>query len=60
MEPRDLDKIFDERIEIDKSLARAARQALIEHKALGHPVPEWRDGKVVWIAPEDIIIPPEP
>ncbi len=38
-------------------LARlAVRQAMIEHKEAGMPVATWEDGKVVWIAAEDIVI----
>lgn len=35
----------------------AVRRALIMHKKNGNPICEWRDGKVVWIQPEDIKIP---
>jgi hypothetical protein len=41
---------------VEKALARAVRAALLRHKQAGNPVCEWRDGKVVWIAPEDIHI----
>ncbi|HEY9850061.1 MAG TPA: hypothetical protein V6D28_11420 [Leptolyngbyaceae cyanobacterium] len=44
---------------ITKALAEAVRDALRKHKALGNPVAAWRDGKVVWIPPEEISIPPE-
>ena len=30
------------------------RAALLDHKRAGNPVAVWRDGQVVWIAPEDI------
>jgi len=42
----------------------AVREALALHKRAGNPVAVWRDGKVQWIAPEDIpsdaLPPPEP
>jgi hypothetical protein len=41
---------------IEQALARAVRDALRRHKQAGNPICEWRDGKVVWIAPEDIKI----
>jgi hypothetical protein len=41
---------------VQRALARAVRDALLRHKQAGNPVCEWRDGKVVWIAPEDIPI----
>jgi hypothetical protein len=39
---------------IDAALKQAAREALILHKKLGHPIVEWRDGRVVWTPPENI------
>jgi hypothetical protein len=32
----------------------AVREALAEHRLAGNPVAVWRDGKVVWIPPEEI------
>jgi hypothetical protein len=51
---KDIDKIFAEGTPIDRALTRAARAALRQHKVNGLPVVEWRDGRVVWIPPEDI------
>jgi hypothetical protein len=39
---------------IEAALVRAVRDVLLHHKRAGNPVAEWRDGRVVWIAPEDI------
>ncbi|MDP3937870.1 MAG: hypothetical protein Q8R92_07015 [Deltaproteobacteria bacterium] len=39
---------------IQDALTRAVRDALLRHKQAGNPVAEWRDGRVVWVAPEDI------
>ncbi|HUG91570.1 MAG TPA: hypothetical protein VML55_12080 [Planctomycetaceae bacterium] len=33
---------------------RAVRQALREHKLLGHSIVVWKDGKVVHLSPEEI------
>ena len=48
----------DERVQdvklVEEALARAVGDALRAHKRAGNPVPEWRDGKVRWVAPEDI------
>lgn len=56
--------IFEDQIEsrekIDKALSRAVRAALLDHKQAGNPVAAWQDGKVVLVAPEDIVIPPDP
>ena len=32
----------------------AVREALLRHKQAGNPVATWLDGRVVWVAPEDI------
>jgi hypothetical protein len=54
-----ISRLFDEGTPIDRAMARAHRQALLEHKLLGFPIVAWRDGKVVEIPPEEIVIPPE-
>ncbi len=40
--------------EITEILARVGREAFARHKALGHPVVIWRDGRVVIVPPEEI------
>ncbi|MCY3021274.1 MAG: hypothetical protein NTW87_19850 [Planctomycetota bacterium] len=54
--PRDISKIFAEGTLIDKAIATAVREALLQHKRAGNPVAEWRDGKVVWVPPEQIVV----
>jgi hypothetical protein len=49
-----LAEMMAENAVLDKALARAAREAQLEHARMGRPVPESRDGKVVWITPEEI------
>lgn len=53
----ELDRI-DRLLEDDEAVAAALRKgvhdALVRHKKLGQPVVVWRDGKVVWIPPEEI------
>jgi hypothetical protein len=44
---------------IERAMRRGVRQALLLHKQTGRPIVVWRDGQVVWIAPEDIEIEPE-
>jgi hypothetical protein len=36
------------------AMTRAVRDALQQHKRAGNPVAVWRDGRVVWLQPEDI------
>jgi hypothetical protein len=45
----DIERIFDEGVEIDRAFDRAIREALRQHKRAGNPVPIWKNGKVVWI-----------
>ena len=49
-------ELFANRELIDEALARAVREALLRHKQAGNPVCEWRDGKIVWIPPEEIVV----
>ena len=42
--------------EIEQLLQRAVNHELSIHKRLGNPIAAWRDGKVVIIPPEEIII----
>ncbi len=37
-----------------RALREAVQEALRRHKLAGNPVAVWRNGRVEWIAPEDI------
>ena len=39
---------------LEQAHALAARDALLEHARMGRPVSEWRDGKVVDVAPAEV------
>ena len=41
---------------ITEALARGVRDALLKHKKAGNPVVVWKEGKEVWIGPEDISV----
>ena len=45
--------------DIEKILRRAVNHALLMHKRLGNPIAVWKDGKVVTVPPEEIVISPE-
>lgn len=45
----DIDRIFEEGVEIDRAFDRAVREALLMHKRAGNPIAVWKNGKVVWI-----------
>jgi hypothetical protein len=56
----DLDPILSDSDRIERALQRAVQEALRMHKRAGNPVAVWRDGEVVWLAPEEIPVPLEP
>ncbi len=56
----DIDRLFEDGREIDQALKEAARDARRIHKALGNPMATWRDGHVVWVQPEDIVVDDDP
>jgi isoaspartyl peptidase/L-asparaginase-like protein (Ntn-hydrolase superfamily) len=53
-EKKDIAAIFEAGKPIDDAVNRAVEDALLDHKRAGNPVCVWRDGQVVWVAPEDI------
>jgi hypothetical protein len=55
-----LDELFEDGKAIDDALIEAARDARRLHKALGNPMATWRDGKVVWVQPKDIVVDGDP
>lgn len=44
---------------IERALRAAVRDALLRHKRDGDPVAVWREGRVVWLQPDDIPITPD-
>jgi hypothetical protein len=53
------DYVSKHAIEIGHVLQRAVNHALLMHKRLGNPIAAWKDGEVVIIPPEEIVIPPD-
>jgi hypothetical protein len=51
---KSIDEIFREGVLIDKALKDAVQEALMRHKQAGNPIIVWRDGKAVWLQPEEI------
>ncbi|MBM4056411.1 MAG: hypothetical protein FJ264_17430 [Planctomycetes bacterium] len=49
-----ISEIFEDKEKITRALSEAVNQALLQHKRAGNPVASWKDGKLVWIQPEDI------
>jgi ABC-type proline/glycine betaine transport system ATPase subunit len=51
--------LVDQAEAIELILQAGVRHALSIHKRLGNPIAIWRDGKVVIVPPEEILISPE-
>lgn len=49
---KDLFVIYSE--EINVAYERAVKEALLKHKQAGNPVPIERDGKLIWLQPDEI------
>ena len=52
-EPSPADRVHD-LPRILEALNQAVREALLDHKRAGNPVAIWHNGRVEWIAAEDI------
>ncbi len=51
---KSIDEIFRDGSLIDKALKKAVQETLALHKQTGNPIVVWRDGKIVWLKPEEI------
>jgi hypothetical protein len=40
---------------ITRALSHGVRDALLKHKRAGNPIVVWRNGKAIWLKPEDIL-----
>lgn len=56
MDNKDLDSLFRRPDAIREAIAHGARLALTEHRRAGDPIALWRDGQVVWIPAEEIVV----
>ena len=41
----------------EEALKVAVAEAIAEHKRNGHPIAVWRDGKVIIVPPDQIVVP---
>ena len=53
---KDIEKLLEDDAVMTAALAKGIRAALRQHKQAGNPIVVWRDGKIVWVPPEDIVI----
>ena len=44
-------------VRAEMALKEAVADAIANHKRQGHPIAVWRDGKIVLIPPEEIVLP---
>ena len=51
---KDIGKIMADGRAIDRALRLGVKEALRKHKQAGLPIVVWRDGKTVWIPPDEI------
>jgi hypothetical protein len=56
----DIEALFEDGRAIDAALAKAVREAVLQHKQAGNPVAVWRDGQVVWISADAIVVDQSP
>lgn len=50
----EISRVFNDDNAVRTAIQTGINAALLKHKKLGHPICVWREGKVVWIAPENI------
>jgi hypothetical protein len=51
---KDVGAILRQGILVDAALVAGVREALRRHRQVELPVAEWRDGRTVWLGPEEI------
>ena len=51
---RDISAIMADGKAVEAVLRKAVRNALLRHRQAGLPAVEWRDGKIVWVGPEEL------
>jgi hypothetical protein len=49
-----IEKILNNTEQLTKILQAGIKDALLKHKQAGNPICEWKNGKVVWVPPEEI------
>ncbi len=50
---KDIPQIFRDGKPIDDALNAAVGEAVLRHRQQGQPLAVWRDGKTVWLSPEE-------
>lgn len=50
----DIEELLRDTPRLEAAIRRAVIQAIQMHKRAGNPIAVWREGKVVWLSPEEI------
>ena len=53
-EPNRVAELMRDGKAIQEAMRQAVHDTVRQHKLLGRPIVIWRDGKVVWVPPEEI------
>lgn len=51
---KDIGAIFREGVEIDKAFEAAEKEAILQHRQSGHPIPVWQNGRTVLMSPDEL------
>jgi RNase P protein component len=51
---KDIGKIFAEGVLVDEAIRRGVREAIRRHRQAGVPMVIWRDGKIMYVAAEQL------
>ena len=51
-----LARLITEAETVEAAIRASVRDALLMHKKLGNPVATWKDGQVVWIPADEIVV----
>lgn len=53
---KDIGKIVAEGTQIDEAVKQAVREAVLKHKIAGNSIAAMKDGHMVWIKPDEIMV----
>lgn len=53
---KDIGKIIAEGTQIDEAVKQAVKEAVLRHKNAGNSIATMKDGRMVWLKPEEIAV----
>jgi hypothetical protein len=51
-----IDEVLADKEKIKAAVVSAVREAVLRHKQAGNPIVGMKDGKMVWLNPEEIVV----